>query len=444
MALCALSVVIGCANLTSIERRTGFPEKFGPGRAIHHDKKQRLVITKRGPDGTAPIVCAEPSPDALSAFASAAGGGGGVTGEGSASAAYALSEAGSSVGLRTQSITLMRDAMYRICEAYYNGQLSASDVKLLLTRSQDLTAAVVSIEQLTGAIVAQQAALGGGAQAASSATMLSNAQALAQARALEVRYKQELEATEKAHGDAVLRRDDARKVFDAAAPVDREAAKQKLDKEDQAVRDLERDMGLKRQQFEDVRKAREAIELQQDSSISTASAATSSAAALSGGSTTSTIDKDTAQAIANAVQAITLAVMNKPYISAECMAILSAKSDVAPDLKAACTEIIYASAGRATKEELRAGNVTQDQLEALKARVVHVMPPAHLDRVERAVDYVWTLDDSRIDRLADAFEIEAPNVQSKRDAIIDRLTEANPEELANDAAVIKQTLGKDL
>jgi len=77
------------------------------------------------------MVCTEPSPDALSAFASAIGAGASVPTQGAASASGALHEAAASIGLRTQSITLMRDSLYRLCEAYYNGQLSKAQVMLL-------------------------------------------------------------------------------------------------------------------------------------------------------------------------------------------------------------------------------------------------------------------------------------------------------------------------
>src|SRR5262245_51955865 len=190
-------VSIGCANINSIGRSSGFG-RSSTNKAIHLDIKQRVVISREGGN----IVCAEPSPDALSAFASAGSGGANVQGYGNAAAALAMSEAASSVGLRTQSITLMRDALYRICEAYYNGKLSATDVKLLLTRTQDLTAAVVSIEQLTGAVVAQQAALGGGANAVSSAAMLANAEALAQTRELEKKYTEEVKTAKDARDKA--------------------------------------------------------------------------------------------------------------------------------------------------------------------------------------------------------------------------------------------------
>ncbi|MBM3482652.1 MAG: hypothetical protein FJX66_05065 [Alphaproteobacteria bacterium] len=113
-----------CANFESIGRRSNLPDDGShESRAIHLDAKQRLVFAKGGGDrdDDPAAVCAEPSPDALSAIAASAGIGASVPSQGAASAAAALQTSAASIGLRTQSITLMRDALYRVCEAYYSG-----------------------------------------------------------------------------------------------------------------------------------------------------------------------------------------------------------------------------------------------------------------------------------------------------------------------------------
>ena len=112
-----LSVFLqGCANLGTVDRITTLPsnkDKDKDGVAIHLDAKQRLVISK-----AFGIVCAEPSPDALSAFAASFGASSASPGTDAVSLAAAFQSTTASIGLRTQSITLMRDALYRICEAY--------------------------------------------------------------------------------------------------------------------------------------------------------------------------------------------------------------------------------------------------------------------------------------------------------------------------------------
>src|SRR5262249_28678488 len=83
-----------------------------------------------------------------------------------------------SIGLRTQAITLMRDALYRLCEASANGDVSDISVTQLLGRSQDLTAVVVAVEQLTGATAANQVLLTGTTSANAAATAIGGADQL--------------------------------------------------------------------------------------------------------------------------------------------------------------------------------------------------------------------------------------------------------------------------
>lgn len=254
--LVSSAALVGCANLDSINRETRLaPGWFASAKAVHLDIKQRVLISKSTTGGEE-IVCAEPSPDALSAFATAASGGIAARGYGSAAGALALSEAAASVGLRTQSITLLRDALYRICEAYYNGQLDRHEVRLLLARTQDLTTAVVSIEQLTGAVVAQQAALGGGAGSASSAAMFANAEALAQARALEEKYKKELDEAKAAQTKAANDYKVAADAYNAAPDPKPLSLKQDKDEKERLAREADEAVKLKQTQVDDITKSR--------------------------------------------------------------------------------------------------------------------------------------------------------------------------------------------
>ena len=103
--------------------------------------------------------CAEPSPDGLASFAASLGSGIGAPSGEALSAALGGGSNASSIGLRTQPITLMRDALFRMCEAYSNNQLDEAEVLTLLGRSHDLTAVTLAVEQLTGAVAAEQVAL---------------------------------------------------------------------------------------------------------------------------------------------------------------------------------------------------------------------------------------------------------------------------------------------
>jgi hypothetical protein len=206
-----LIAVTGCANLGTIGRRTDTPLN---GKAIHLDAAQRLVFMNK--DGW---VCAEPSPDALQSYAASLGGAFSAPSKEAVSLAAAFSGNAAGIGLRTQAITLMRDALYRICEAQHNGALNSNDVMLLLARSQDLSLGVLAIEQLTGAIVARQPMLTTGANAAVSANLTSTQAALDQAKKDEAAKKTALASATDAR--------DKQKALVAKTTQEEAAAKQK-------------------------------------------------------------------------------------------------------------------------------------------------------------------------------------------------------------------------
>lgn len=166
------------------------------------DAKQRALISVKRPligadgkyvrDGKDGIVttvtfCAEPSPDALQATASALAGAASGS-KGAIEAAFSLALSGSenvaSIGLRTQTIQLLRDSYYRLCEAYLNDGLDSIGYDVLQRRVQNQIIALLAVEQLTGAVVASQAALSttssadAGAQAGLIANQISASEAL--------------------------------------------------------------------------------------------------------------------------------------------------------------------------------------------------------------------------------------------------------------------------
>lgn len=128
-----------------------------PGQGQMSDIKQRGVFVQSRPDRDglmSPVVCAEPSPDAMAAVAasmaaSAASGGNDGT---SASMSGAVSESAAFVGLRTQTIQLLRDGFYRMCEGYMSGALTPEDFSTMQRRYQANMLALLAIEQLTGTV----------------------------------------------------------------------------------------------------------------------------------------------------------------------------------------------------------------------------------------------------------------------------------------------------
>ena len=220
-----------CADMQTIGRRTTLPgSDKTDGVAIHLDAQQRLVLVKAGGH-----YCAEPSPDALAAYASSLGLGLSAPSYGAASVANALQSSAGSIGLRTQSITLMRDALYRMCEAYENGALGEVQVSMLLGRSQDLTAVILAIEQLTGSVAGNQVIMTGTAGSGASASLLSDQKLLDEARKNENDKKTSLDAAIKERDDlqaSVTAKEtevkNARTAFDSAQTQDKTALENEL------------------------------------------------------------------------------------------------------------------------------------------------------------------------------------------------------------------------
>ncbi|MRD48228.1 hypothetical protein GHT07_13140 [Caenimonas koreensis DSM 17982] len=170
----------GCANVNSIYRPLGLGDG---GSAVAVDAKQRAIFASNRKDAAQTakgleyietrVTCPEPSPDALSAY-SASGGltaliesaSGAPSQASRAQAAFAAGEASASIGLRTQSIQLLRDGLFSNCLAYMNSAVSGEQFYELQRRSQNFTLGLLAIEQLTGAVKADQAALGTNSSAA--------------------------------------------------------------------------------------------------------------------------------------------------------------------------------------------------------------------------------------------------------------------------------------
>lgn len=189
--LCATYLVTGCAYLTTYQADLG-----SPSTGVSLDAKQRVVLVRGS--GETRRVCAEPSPDALSALGASLGAS--ILGENSSTKqiAAALGETSASIGLRTTSIQLMRDAMYRACEAYLSGGITAQEYADLQGHSQTLVVGLLAIEQLTGAVQAQQVAVVSNAAAGGVPDVATEAENLTQAKKATLEQQQLADAaTEK-------------------------------------------------------------------------------------------------------------------------------------------------------------------------------------------------------------------------------------------------------
>lgn len=157
----------GCETL-SLKEFT--PVEDGPKTAFI-DIKQRAVLSGKPAGASNPsaalVFCAEPSPDAISSLATEFAADAKYKDALAATLGFSQQEAASFVGLRTQTIQLLRDGMFRLCEGYLGGALSPSDFAWLSRRYQRNMVALLTIEQLTR--VAQLPTIGQASQGMASA-----------------------------------------------------------------------------------------------------------------------------------------------------------------------------------------------------------------------------------------------------------------------------------
>jgi hypothetical protein len=166
--LVILWTTYGCgANFNSIYRKFETEDD-----SVLIDAKQRVIAVSQSKTDlkdssgkitateTATRLCAEPSPDALSALSAAASASGSYK-EISAQLAGSISEVASNIGIRTQTIQLLRDGMYRLCEAHMNGALDRKEYLAQQRRYQIMMSGLLAIESLTGVVTPKQVVLRG-------------------------------------------------------------------------------------------------------------------------------------------------------------------------------------------------------------------------------------------------------------------------------------------
>ncbi len=180
-ALLCFLFLCSCANLTTSTKSINLRD-----HSVALDVKQRVVISSQqeGKFGgqSISIICAEPSPDALTVIGASSGLSINRGPEKAANLSTALSESGAFVGLRTQSIQLLRDAMYRLCEGYASGAIPREEFTAMQRRYQSTMMGLIAIEQLTGPVVASQALLMANAEAKAGSSSADPAVAAAQTR----------------------------------------------------------------------------------------------------------------------------------------------------------------------------------------------------------------------------------------------------------------------
>ncbi|KCZ56729.1 hypothetical protein HY30_06320 [Hyphomonas chukchiensis] len=413
-----------CANLNTIERTTRLPDG---AKAVHLDIQQRvLIMNELG------RYCAEPSPDGLAAYAAALGVSASNPASSALSAAGSGGSAAASIGLRTQSITLMRDAMFRVCEAYANQAIGEAHYATMLDRSQNLTAVILAVEQLTGPMSASQAALTTTTDATASASLvaigrqlelamkqveLANTR-LEEATARQTKVNQELEianAEREARQDA---RDNADKAATTAqiAKLDRDlkAATDRSDALQRESESLEKTVELRKEFLASAQQSKEIIEQKQETAFASAAAGTSSGSKFNAPADASKLSESASIAIAGAVKEMVVAVLDKDYLMESCISVLTMGGESAP------AGANIAAVAAAAKRQEDNDNFRSQCIKLIKVQTELKIAEDKLAATKAAVQTSEILSRPALDPVLDCVSDDGVGVDDKRlQAIVD-------------------------
>jgi len=136
---------------------------LGNVQTLSVDAKQRLVFHNPKNDRT----CAEPSPDAIAVRAAALSTNFSTPSQVSGALGLSSNESAGSIGLRTQTIQILRDGYFRICEAYLNDAIDEKAYAGIISNVDGAVAVVLALDTLGGTDRAPAIALNGGQTAVS-------------------------------------------------------------------------------------------------------------------------------------------------------------------------------------------------------------------------------------------------------------------------------------
>lgn len=163
------ALAVGGCEPNNYHREARVPDDTG---VVHTNAPLRatyIVPFVERPDGSGlhtprRIVCAEPSPDVATALSAAMNaslaidkGGGGPSGAGSLG--FSTAAAVAQLGERLAVIQLLRDKMYRACEAYANGAVNPTGYVLMLARLDKSMTTLLASEMAAGAFGRSLAAI---------------------------------------------------------------------------------------------------------------------------------------------------------------------------------------------------------------------------------------------------------------------------------------------
>lgn len=338
----ACTLCTACGNLTTAFRTVEIVEVEGSGqtakyegRSVSIDAKQRLIIAN--PEASNVRICAEPSPDALTSLASSVGLSATTPQQIQAQLAYSTAESAASIGLRTQTIQLLRDAMYRICEGYMSNALSGVDFQRLHRRYQNTMLGLLAIEQLTGAVTAKQVVLSSSTTSSVAKNLLSTQEALNEGRAQLTKAKEQhaeskklLEIEEKAKTSAQTKVTSLTNqvTSGSATQAELDRAKEELANQDQKVATAGKVVSDKEKQVRDSESNVGKIEEQREAARAVSTQASAQGALDASTSTQRSLDPASTKEIANTVKAIIGEIIGADFTKETCLNALIDNNDV--------------------------------------------------------------------------------------------------------------------
>lgn len=123
------------------------------GNSIAIDATTRVILVtqKGGATHDQFVVCGEPSPDAIVASFGAEATVKGSAPQGpSVEAGGKITQTAKSIAVRTATIQLLRDGLYRACEAVINGMIGTNEYRRILSGIGDVMIVLQALDSLGG------------------------------------------------------------------------------------------------------------------------------------------------------------------------------------------------------------------------------------------------------------------------------------------------------
>lgn len=317
--------------------------KLSDGTSITTGARQRVIINSPiNPTPTEPsrpgqvnpvrIVCAEPSPDVALAVANSFGLGVSVVSKGSGSVSASQAEGIAQLAERVSTIQLLRDGLYRACEAYANGAISSTVYTLIISRIDDVMVTLLTSELAAGAFGRELAALG----TASRATVQASLDEAAKSKAAVERAKKDVEDAEK---DVAEKDNAVEKARSDAADPPTTGDQTKIDTADAELEDAKEKLETK-------------LALLKDRAITAADTSARANIVTAAGGITQTTNKDVATVIASMLEEF----LNNPSpdtIVAACISELSGQSTVQTKFGSLCEKTLFPAILKGAEQQVK-------------------------------------------------------------------------------------------